>query len=53
MNVFSPFHLVCLNSMCMYMCVNVCVCFYNRNQDQHCMSELVTSGKNLFFQNSC
>lgn len=37
----------------MCVCVSVGVCFYNLNQDQHCMNELVTSGKNLFSQYSC
>lgn len=44
---FSRF---CLNSMCMYICVSVCVCdFTIVNQDQYCMNEHVICGKNFFF----
>lgn len=52
MNLFSPLHLetVCA---CTYVCVSVAVCFYNLNQDQYCMNELVTSGKNLLSRYSC
>lgn len=34
---------MCLDGMCMFMYIYVgqCVCFYNLNQDQCCMNELV------------